>query len=1388
MLWLLFLFTVATATIPDLIFQVPPSDTVHAHRHYPFFYGIEGTASWHDSLYAVVAPSHIHVSSFWACSDTSSNMRNEILRLNTTVLQGTSQTDTLVRFYDQAGCQGESSYVQFQGDLCRTFGNNVAVYFQWRSVLVPPRSTATFRTASSNLQCRSDSDYDTVVWTLANSEDQPLCLARPSATTYAYHVQLTPHRASIFMERVVLSPDQFFDDTLQQNATMLPNVSPHLKSLHVHRNALFLLMDNTLRCTATSSALLRFDLELGLEAVAKLDNTVVSPLTQQPVAYHHTPVETLFFREMAWIVYYDGAFAPLVAHHIGNLTVARHVYFRHETVVSGETQVSFVSRFSKALLVEATAWLFTDDEVVRVDLDVAIGSLQHNVTYERIPFSEGWVHSVAYDDRKRRVYAMVHSRLFSFDALTAQLLEHSSCGRAKEYDSTWGLSGPLSIDAVKGHGYLFPSGSIQRFNLRDLALSGGDGTYFVDEQLRNALRRGQSDTMHIQHANVSVLGNGLHVVGVHPVAFDFQPPILLVYHEPGCARGRAGSNCDLCGTGRYSNQEGAVRCNECPHGRISTDNESVGCTPCPLGTYRTSTTGCEDCSFGTYADQTGMESCKECPLDTFHMQSGSMDANDCLMCPAGKITTHRGASSCDECPVGRIKSTLHPGQCEACSVGLYRAVGQVACQECPLGQFGRSPGLASKDDCEECPGGTYGNGNREIAKPSTACLSCPAGKTSEPGNEELEGCSNCPLGTTTHDGDAQCTACRAGQYTKVPGTACALCPKGKINRQNGSVTCESCEMDSDASFDRTRCVCVPGFYGVPHMEEGGSGCTPCPTGAICPRPQVEHMELEPGFWRVSNLQTTLLRCKEFHACQGGQWNQTCRQGHHGPLCHVCKPGYAKSDGLCAICPPEQLGLNIFVSILAPVVLLLILVLLIRSANPEDGQVDPFSGVSKIATSYLQVYSLCYQFDVKWPPLVRQLFEVSDYVNPTISFYSADCSFQWTFYDRLWFYLLMPPIYVVAVVVVLYGLERYYKRPLLHRWLYPSVVVGIFLAYPSLIKTFMRVLSCDKIGDAYYLSTDYAVPCYTDEHRAFSIASSVALVLYGLGFPLKACLVLWHYRHRLYEPLPKTMHFLYNGYRLYYWEFVILSRKIAVVSMSVFLFRQSSVRYQAIAVSWLLQAYFILHLKLAPFDVQTVYGRMCDRLEWMGLLSTLITINAGVVFGTTQDDYELSDFENVLLVGVVVVNVVVFFVFLYYLLLTGSKKALSKILTIVSMGRWQEKAEAFVAKSEEEKREDVLVQEGKEDAVQLEIELTEMRHRGSTVVPELERLHHEIETMHAKQKFEWKKYTSVCRQVRRLQGDEGALDTIKALFDHEQQQHLKWLQDTLRSPRNRAASI
>ena len=331
-------------------------------------------------------------------------------------------------------------------------------------------------------------------------------------------------------------------------------------------------------------------------------------------------------------------------------------------------------------------------------------------------------------------------------------------------------------------------------------------------------------------------------------------------------------------------------------------------------------------------------------------------------------------------------------------------------------------------------------------------------------------------------------------------------------------------------------------------------------------------------------------------------------------------------------------------------------------QPPDGVQDVFSGVTKIAASYAQVYSLCSNFDVKWPPLLVALFEASDYVNPSISFYSADCTIPWTFYDRLWVYVAMPPLYLALVVLILLAVSFCRGERLLFfkKWFWTSTVVGLFLAYPSVVKMLMRVLSCDQVGEHYYLSTDYSVACYDEMHVKATIVSAVALVAYGAGIPLAAFFVLFHYKYRLQHRTPRSLRFLFSGYRLYYWEFVVMARKVCIVAMSVFLFRQGSVRYQAIAASWLLQVCMFLHLKLQPFDHNSHYGRVCNRLEWLGLVSTTLTMNTGIVFGTTQDDYSLGLLENVLLVAVVIINAVIFVVFAYYIVSSGTKKMAKEV--------------------------------------------------------------------------------------------------------------------------------
>jgi hypothetical protein len=74
----------------------------------------------------------------------------------------------------------------------------------------------------------------------------------------------------------------------------------------------------------------------------------------------------------------------------------------------------------------------------------------------------------------------------------------------------------------------------------------------------------------------------------------------------------------------------------------------------------------------------------------------------------------------------------------------------------------------------------------------------------------------------------------------------------------------------------------------------------------------------------------------------------------------------------------------------------------------------------------------------------------------------------------------------------------------------------------------------------------------------------ALIVYVFGIPAFALTVLYNRRFRLGTPMVRSMiGFLYNGYKIYdpkhpkertafFWEIVVILRKIGVVFVSVFL--------------------------------------------------------------------------------------------------------------------------------------------------------------------------------------------------------------------------------------------
>ena len=92
--------------------------------------------------------------------------------------------------------------------------------------------------------------------------------------------------------------------------------------------------------------------------------------------------------------------------------------------------------------------------------------------------------------------------------------------------------------------------------------------------------------------------------------------------------------------------------------------------------------------------------------------------------------------------------------------------------------------------------------------------------------------------------------------------------------------------------------------------------------------------------------------------------------------------------------------------------------------------------------------------------------------------------------------------------------------------------------------------------------DMEIRCGDAEHSFFALGAALpAIILWGFGIPFAALIVLRYYRHRLYDNqityIRTKLGFLYLGYKphLYYWEIIIMYRKLIIACISVSLVTQ-----------------------------------------------------------------------------------------------------------------------------------------------------------------------------------------------------------------------------------------
>jgi hypothetical protein len=125
-----------------------------------------------------------------------------------------------------------------------------------------------------------------------------------------------------------------------------------------------------------------------------------------------------------------------------------------------------------------------------------------------------------------------------------------------------------------------------------------------------------------------------------------------------------------------------------------------------------------------------------------------------------------------------------------------------------------------------------------------------------------------------------------------------------------------------------------------------------------------------------------------------------------------------------------------------------------------------------------------------------------------------------------------------------------------------------------------------------------------------------VILWGICTPAGALIFLVRYRKMLDNvDIRVRFGFLYTGYHAqkYYWEFVILYRKVLIITFSVFL-ATVSVSIQVLSVLMLLIMAFIMQMKKTPYVTPVL-----NALELRAILVEAVTLYCGLFFLTTVGD-------------------------------------------------------------------------------------------------------------------------------------------------------------------------
>jgi hypothetical protein len=430
-------------------------------------------------------------------------------------------------------------------------------------------------------------------------------------------------------------------------------------------------------------------------------------------------------------------------------------------------------------------------------------------------------------------------------------------------------------------------------------------------------------------------------------------------------------------------------------------------------------------------------------------------------------------------------------------------------------------------------------------------------------------------------------------------------------------------------------VCKEGTYSLTPDQP----CTDCPSEAIC----YGNMTMAPkaGYWRSNIYTDTFYACPNTDACvkpsSSGSLSLIgeCAKGYQGNMCHACSSGYSRSsENKCGTCP--DISINALRLACISLVVVIVCGVMVRSTLRTAYEPKKLHSIYiKIFMNYLQLVLLTTQFKLEWPEFVQDMFFVQkSAATVTDQAFSFDCylegnssgestgdqdAFKRVFYNKLLMTAFLPPLLGLVSLGVWGGVYLVKRQEgVFRKEMVATIVILFFLVHPSIVRMNFDVFSCREIDSGeYWLVSNLDIRCWDSLHTFY--ASFVALpciLVWGLGVPTLILL----YMHRNRRELDFIVNrlrfgFLYNGFRknTFYWEIIILYRKISVICCAVFL-GTISIPVQALTVMIILLFCLYIQYKTRPYTHPDL-----NELETRGLLVATVTIYCGLYYLTDDID-------------------------------------------------------------------------------------------------------------------------------------------------------------------------